>query len=526
MATFNERISVVIDVVTDKATNGFKDFRTAVGEANGFTGKLKAGVSSLGSVFTGAVGGPAALGAAVAGGAKIALDAAQEWAALGEQVDNFSASTGLSYEAASRLLEVTGDLGIDAGTLESVLGKLNKSIDPKVFNDLGVSIARTSTGAVDTAATFDNVLQTLRDIKDPAERAATGAKLLGKGWQSVAPLIARSADDIKSQLEGVADVKVFNADDIKKAKEFQQAWRDLSDKVREVTMRLGKGFVPVLADSLNGVIKLADGFAYLDEKANVFGFSLTDLAKGPMAAAEYGWNKISDAFSMWWNATDTEKIVYTGKSITNLGDSAGYAARYVGLASQKQDAAQQTAAKLATNVREATTAYKNLKSELTSQKTLVDLKLQLEGNAQKLKDLKKDFDEGKLSGRDYMLEVASATLDSKLAIEGYAEALGNVPPDVTSDVVLNFDPYAPGNIDAELNRWAKNKTVFVSVALGGVTVDPTRKPDNPVNNPPKPGGNTNVTIKVDVAPGGNPVATGRAVHDALQAYYRSGGERP
>jgi len=47
--SFNERISVVIDIATDKASQALGGFRKSVNEAEGFTGKLKAGVGSLGS---------------------------------------------------------------------------------------------------------------------------------------------------------------------------------------------------------------------------------------------------------------------------------------------------------------------------------------------------------------------------------------------------------------------------------------------------------------------------------------------
>jgi hypothetical protein len=550
MASFTERISVIIDVTTNKAVSGLKDFRSAVSEAQGFTGKLKAGVGSLGSTFGLAAAGPAALGAAVAGGAKIAFDAAQEWAALGEQVDNFATVTGFSYDAASRWIEVAGDLGVEASTLQSTLGKLNKTVNPELFDKLGVSIARTSSGAVDAAGTFENVLQKLRDIKDPTERAQVGAKLLGKSWQSVAPLIARSAQDIKSQLEGVADVKVFTADEIKRSKEFKDKLRELDDKFTELKETVGQEVVPALTDAFGMIIKLADGMAWLDDQTQKLGFSLTDLKLPNPAewAWDWGWSQLEPV----WNAFNREAPKISS-SVAGLGDAAGMAARYVGLMGQKQDEAQKTAGKLASNVRETLTAYKNLKSELSTQKSLIDLKIALEGNAQKLKDLKKNFDEGKISGRDYMLEVASTTLDSKLAIEGYAEEIGNIPKDVATDIVLNFDPNAPGNIDDTLNEWARNKTVFVSVALGNVVVDPTKKPDYPGNNPPKPqlpgtgtgsgadphdaiqrserfGMSTQnqpnpVNITVNVPPNANLVDIGRATADALAAFYRAGGER-
>ena len=66
-----EKISVVIDVVTDKARSALTSFKTAVGDANGVTGKFKAGVGSLGATL--ASFGPA--GAAVAGGAMVAFGA-------------------------------------------------------------------------------------------------------------------------------------------------------------------------------------------------------------------------------------------------------------------------------------------------------------------------------------------------------------------------------------------------------------------------------------------------------------------
>ena len=57
--SFNERISVVIDIATDKASAALGGFRKSVNEAEGFTGKLRAGVGSLGSTFTSFISSPA-----------------------------------------------------------------------------------------------------------------------------------------------------------------------------------------------------------------------------------------------------------------------------------------------------------------------------------------------------------------------------------------------------------------------------------------------------------------------------------
>jgi hypothetical protein len=63
--SFNERISVVIDVATDKASQALGGFRKSVNEAEGFTGKLKAGVGSLGQTFTSFISSPAGAATAI-----------------------------------------------------------------------------------------------------------------------------------------------------------------------------------------------------------------------------------------------------------------------------------------------------------------------------------------------------------------------------------------------------------------------------------------------------------------------------
>ena len=524
MASFTERISVIIDVTTNKAVSGLKDFRSAVSEAQGFTGKLKAGVGSLKETFAGAVSSPVALGAAVSAGAKYALDAAQQWADLGEQVSNFSTATGLSTEAASRWMEVAGDLSIDTGTLESVLGKLNKQIDPKKFSTLGIEIARTSDGAVDAAGTFGNVLQKLREMKDPTERARVASLLLGKGWQSIAPLITESADDITKRLQGVAKVKVFNEAEIKKAKEFQAAWRDLNDKVQEVTLSIGQEFVPVVTDSIGPVLKLADAFSWASDKAGVAGFSLTDLAKGPFAAVEVGYNKISDAIKMWWNATDTPQIEYTGKAFTEVGDAAGMAARYIGLNKDEVADARTAYLRFHDSATSAKNALKQLQDQIAGRADFIHLQQNLSSNAKAIKDLEKDFRDNKISAEEYYNGVASAALDSKAAVADYVSEVDAIPEDQKLELVASLDPASPGAIVSTIQRKLDTSQFYANVA-GRLTVSPNTKQLMEGGIPAGGGSTTNVKINVNVAPGGNPVETGRQIVNAINAYYRAGGNR-
>ena len=510
MATFNERIQVVIDVVTDKATKGFKDFRTAVGEAEGFTGKLKAGVSSLGGVFGAATSGPVAMGAAVVAAGKFAADAVTDYANLGVQVADFAAATGTTTEAASRLIEVTGDLGISTDALQSTLGKLNKSIDPKLFDDLGVSIAHTSSGAVDVNGTFLNVIDRLRAIKDPAEQARVGAQLLGKGWQSVAPLIARSAKDIKDQLAGVSDVKVFSKEDTDKAQKFDKAMKDLSDATQELALKLGEELLPVVTNTLGPLGDLAGRFQDLNEKIVPGG--KTPLEGFNLAVEDLG-NLFNDLFG-------DDPINYTGESITSLGDSAAGSARYLGLLAEHTRESSDAAADLTDNARLAKAQLTLLQDQIDGRKSFIDLQIQLRDNAEKINTLSEDFKKGKITAEDYYLGVASSALDSKGAVADYVSTVDAIPETQKLELTATLDPASPGAIVNQI-QGSLDSHVFQ------VRTETARENRSPLNGGTGgnggPGGNGGVTVVVNAPVGANLHEAGKQVHDALQAYYRNGG---
>jgi len=509
VGTFNERIQVVIDVVTDKATKGFKDFRTAVGEAEGFTGKLKAGVSSLGGVFGAAATGPAAMGAAVVAAGKFAADAVMDYANLGAQVADFAAATGTTTEAASRLIEVTGDLGISTDALQSTLGKLNKSIDPKLFDDLGVSIAHTSSGAVDVSGTFLNVIDRLRAIKDPAEQARVGAQLLGKGWQSVAPLIARSAKDIKEQLDGVSKSKVFSEQDTKKAQQFKKELDDLSDAYQEIALRIGKELLPAVTDTLGPLADLTGQLGDTKDALGPFGFGFLDANTA-----------INDFVENLFGSEEASK--YTGESITNLGDAASGSARYLGLLAEHTRESSDAAADLTSNARLAKAQLKLLQDQIDGRKSFIDLQIQLRDNADKIKQLSDDFGKGKISADDYYLGVAKAALDSKGAVADYVSTLDAIPESKKLELTAALDPASPGAIINQI-QGSLDSHVFQ------VRAETARENRSPLNGGTSGngglGGNGGVTVVVNAPVGANLHEAGKQVHDALQAYYRNGGPR-
>jgi len=273
-----------------KAKREFDKFKGAIAGAEGTMGKFKAGSkAALDAVKANAAAFAIAAGASIATFAVKAVGKFQDVAlAAGELSD----ATGLSVEEASRLAEVAGDIGIEASSLETSIGKMNKQLgtSPELFEELGVQVAFAKDGSVDANETFLNVIDRLNGIKDPAERARVGSELLGKGWQSMSELIAGGSDKLRKSLDQVSDAKVINQEELDNARKYRQNMDNLKDSFDDLAIALGQNLVPILAETVGF---LADIVGLVDKAlsptgdviAKEFG-EVYDLAQAAEAARE------------------------------------------------------------------------------------------------------------------------------------------------------------------------------------------------------------------------------------------------
>lgn len=249
-------MAINIPILTEFQDNGikaakaaFSNFKTAVADAEGGMGKFKAGGKvALDSIKANA--GALALG----GGAAIAAFAYKgitDFQNLALAADEFANKTGLTVEEASRWKEVAGDLNIEQSALETTIGRMNKTIgaDPDIFRNLGVDLVYAKDGSLDANATFLNTIEHLKNIKDPAERAREGVKLLGKGWQDMGNLIQMGAGPLSKSLASVSKQQVIDQSEVDKAKNFRDRMDELKDSVGQVALELGETLIPVLADA-------------------------------------------------------------------------------------------------------------------------------------------------------------------------------------------------------------------------------------------------------------------------------------
>lgn len=480
MATFTEKILVKIDVAADNASKGLKDFKQSVGQAEGASGKLKAGVSSLGGMFKSAAASPAAMGGAVAAAGAFALKAVDEFSQLGVEVGNFATATGLSTEEASRWIETASDLGIESSGLQSILGKLNKNIDPKLFAQYGIEIAKTASGTTDANQTFLNTIERLHGIQDPAERAQVAAKLLGKSWQGAAELIGMSADDIKKRLNGVSDAKVFTKEEVAKAKAFRDAQADLKDVFEDLVITIGQELAPNLATLAKTIADVAGPLSKLEGASSLVDNGLNKITDGI--------DGVSRAWDYFFGDDPVKPVENLALGMGHLGELTHNAAKVLGdeFAAKAHDAAYE-AAQMRDRVSEAQAKIADLQDQISGSKSLVDLKLGLKDNAKKLADLRDEYAKGKMSAEDYFLKTQQLTLDSQGMVADYAEEVGNIPPEVATNIVATLDPSNPDDIFNTLQRWFDGRKLFVTVE-GMIADSSLRNTQEGRGTPPPAGG--------------------------------------
>jgi hypothetical protein len=317
-------MAIRIPIITDLQDKGIKDaqkafgdFKLAVNNAEGGLGKFKAGSTAIfDAVKANAVTFGLAAGAALFTFAKAGVDAFQK---LAIESGKFADATGLAVDQASRWVEVSGDIGIETGTVETAIGKMNKVLgtSPGLFKELGVEVATTKDGTKDANETFLNVIDRLQKIKDPAEKARVATQLLGKGWQSMAELINQGSSTLRNSLADVSESKVIDAEELAKAKEYRDTMDALKGKFEDISLALGQELVPLLTDAASWLEKIS---SYEIGENSTLGW-IFKLGKWNIDRTLYPFKKIGEAVeAIAGSGKDAEVLPETMRSAADETD--------------------------------------------------------------------------------------------------------------------------------------------------------------------------------------------------------------
>jgi vacuolar-type H+-ATPase subunit F/Vma7 len=461
--TVANKISVIIDVAVDKGVSSLKKFRSAIGEAETASGKMRAGfdVAKESIVANAANIAMAAGGALIAFGVK-SVKAFQDTALA---AGAFADATGVAVDEASRLIEVAGDIGIEAGTVESALGKMNKTLgaSPQLFADLGVEIAKTDTGATDVNGTFLNVVDRLNAIEDPAERARVASQLLGKGWQGMAELIGQGSTALKASLAGVADAQVIDPDELKKAREFRERMDDLNDRLQAVKMTVGESLVPALSDAAETIGTVTDALQAASSAAeDLTGTDLAGWAKkltSPVDVATSAMDSFTDAIGSNVSATDGISYAwdyFTGNledGTTTIEHGTEAAAEMARIYGERVSPAVDKATTFVEDLEESTAALDDTYSAFLGKLNQQDAWTNF---FEKMYMYHSETGRSEQETRDYVRAIAEMVM----ALEG-------VPPETKAQLIATLDAGNIAAVESRLNQIARNRIVSISGQVVG-----------------------------------------------------------
>ena len=204
----------------------------------GVTGGLGTAFQSLTGFSLGAAGGIAAVTLGLKAGIKFAKESVTEVTAYNKTIREMGQVTGLGAEEISRIIQVGDDWGISIDSIRTSLAFMNKKgIEPSIDNlaDMADSYV---------AAT------------DKSKWAEEAVKTLGRGYQTLIPLLALGGKGFRDAAAGIDASLIATEDGMKASREYEVAMDDLTDTVTGLKYELGNGLIPTLVEFLETTNKV------------------------------------------------------------------------------------------------------------------------------------------------------------------------------------------------------------------------------------------------------------------------------
>lgn len=211
----------------------------------------------------GLLGGLAA-GFSVAG----VIQAAKNFAVLGDEVAKGSQRIGVSIADYQQLNYVAGQSGVSAEELGSSMGRLNKSIAQAAAGknkDLASLFAKAGISMRDANGQLRSGADLLPEVADlfarngnAATQARMGNAIYGKSWQALAPLLQGGSEGIKQLQERYKQLGLeVDSSAIKAGEAFGDQLDDLQQVTRSYGNTIMSKLVPAMAPLLEKTIQWA-----------------------------------------------------------------------------------------------------------------------------------------------------------------------------------------------------------------------------------------------------------------------------
>ena len=477
MAIGNDARATFLAIVKGDASQAVTEFKKLGNTVEKSTTQASTSTSKFGSLASKAMAevkanaGALALGGAAAVGA-FAISAANQFAKVAKAALDLSKATGLSVEEASRWIAVGDDYGVTADNIASALGRVAKDLDADKWAKYGIATRDASGEARDANAIFLDVLDVLNRTPNETERARKAAELLGRGWQSISPLLGKSRSEYEKLLGSVEKGQVITAQEAKRAEEWRLAVDELQDAFRELVLSLGKSVVPTLgklADAATGVLNVLVKLQEASNAGNGVGdpidFDVTAAAK---SLEEYN-RVLEQLVQSGWSEKQAAAL------LTSLGITRDAAEAQGELNKKLTEGVNGPSGWMpyAKAVDGARAKLHDVNYELETLKRYLDelnredAQLNLEQQFIDLKDAADEAFYAAVSGsevaRDKAIDYQLALNDIQREFADYATDVRGLPPSVTTDILTRIESGELDTYQKVLDEMKKQYDVYVRV---------------------------------------------------------------
>jgi hypothetical protein len=232
--------------------------------------KVTGDVSKLGGTFQklGKLVGPAFAGIATGAAVKGFASMIQRANDLTDALRDSSIRLGIGISDLQAYQLAAGNAGISAEQLTGLIGKLNKAAGEiklgdgsdktiAAFEALGISVAEVEKS--NPADLFEEVIEGLGGISDPAARAALAMQIFGKSGQAALTLVADGADSLRESRRLLDDLGLsLNEIDGSKVDAANDAIGTLSVVADAAKQKFAAELSPAIAEAANLLLQAGE----------------------------------------------------------------------------------------------------------------------------------------------------------------------------------------------------------------------------------------------------------------------------
>ena len=218
---------------------------------------LKTTAAVIGAAMTAATAAAAATG-------KAFINAANDVAQYGDNIDKMSQKMGLSAQGYQEWDFIMQHAGASIDSLKGAMTKFNKALvegsDAWDFLDLDPSKFTSTEDALNAT------IKALQDCEDAELRTNLASELLGKGATELGALFNMSSDETEALRQQVHDLGGIMSDEaIKDAANYQDQLQNMNTALTGVKNNMMSQFLPGMSSVMSGLAKVFSGKGGIDE---------------------------------------------------------------------------------------------------------------------------------------------------------------------------------------------------------------------------------------------------------------------